>query len=157
MKQINFENGIYFDEKGEIQKTKCYIIYGSPASGKTTYVKKNMQSGDIVVDLDYIKQAISLEEKLETPDSLLPVALYLRECLYDLIEKRQVSSKNIWIVAGLPVKSEREKLRFRLGAELIFMNTTYEECIKRAMKDKERKDKKKAIEVIDKWFKIYEA
>ena len=33
---------------------QVYIIYGSPLSGKTTYVKEHAQKGDLIIDIDNI-------------------------------------------------------------------------------------------------------
>jgi predicted kinase len=148
-------NGLRFDEFGNVVKSKVFIVWGSPASGKTTYVRNNMSLGDLVVDLDNIKQAISMADKTSASDHLLPVALQLRELLYQLIEQRNIECDNVWIVAGLPQKEEREQLRVRLDAELIFIDTSKEECINRAMNDKERKDKNIQMQIIEKWFKKY--
>lgn len=149
-------NGMYFDEEGQIQPFKVYIIYGSPAAGKTSYVKQHMKTGDIVVDLDLIKQSISMCDKLNTPDNLLDAAISVRECLYSLIANRKIDCKNAWVIASLPKKSERLELAERLRAELIFIEANYHKCIDRAKADNERTDKNKALYVIDKWFENYE-
>jgi len=54
-------DGFMFDEGGNVipKPIKVYIVYGSPASGKTTYVRDHMSDGDMVVDLDMIGQALS--------------------------------------------------------------------------------------------------
>lgn len=148
--------GYYFNEKGEVMPTNVYIVYGAPASGKTTYVKKHKTKGDLVVDLDYIKQSISLEGKTETPDNLLDTALAMRECIYEMIEKKEVDCESIWVVAGLPNKEERLRLKDRLKGTLIFIDADYDECIKRAQEDNERVDKKKAVQIIEKYFKNFE-
>ena len=42
----------YHPERGFVKKQKqVFIVYGSPLSGKTTYVRQNMEVGDLVVDL----------------------------------------------------------------------------------------------------------
>jgi predicted kinase len=149
------QNGYWFDEDGEIVKSNVYLVYGSPASGKTTYVKNNMAYGDLVVDLDLIKQSLSMSNKTEAPDNLLSVALNVRDYLYNLVESRQFHCNNVWIVASLPIAEERNELRSRLGAQLVFMEATEAECMKRAMADDERQDKEKQVAVIRKWFKKY--
>jgi predicted kinase len=149
------QNGYWFNDNGEIVKSNVYIIYGSPASGKTTYVKKHMAYGDLVVDLDLIKQSLSMSNKTETPDNLLSVALSVREHLYQLIVSKQFHCKNVWVVASLPLAQERNELKERLDAQLVFVEASEEDCIKRAMADDERVDKDKQIAVIRKWFKKY--
>lgn len=156
-KEIRYGKGIYFTDDGQVKSVKCHIVYGPPAGGKTTYVKEHMRDGDLVVDLDYIKQAISMKGKLEAPENILPIALSVREHIYELAAERKIDCENVWIVAGLPRKNERTFLQERLKADLIFMDTDYEECIRRAELDSERKDKAKARAVVAKWFANYES
>lgn len=151
------KEGTYFDEEGNLKSTNVYIVYGSPGSGKTTYVKEHREYGDLVVDLDLIKQAISMEGKTDAPDNLLPIVLYVRDCLYNVIQDRKLHCRNVWIIASLPKKKEREELRDRLRAELIFMDVDIHECLNRAMNDDERGNKKLQEEIISKWFANYKA
>ncbi len=145
-----------FDGEGNLLPMGVNIVWGSPASGKTTYVKKHMEEGDMVVDLDLIKQSISLKTKTECNDNLLSTAIMIREMLYDLIRKREVDCNNVWVVAGLPKQEERDALETHVRAtQIIFIEATQEECIARAMNDNERKDKAKQLEVIEKWFKQF--
>ena len=51
-------------------KKRIYIVWGSPMSGKSTYVKQVMQYGDMVVDLDIIWYAISYQDMYIKPDPL---------------------------------------------------------------------------------------
>lgn len=149
-------NGTYFDENGELKEIKKYIVYGAPGAGKTTYVNKHRQYGDLVVDLDLIKQAISMEGKTNAPDNLLSVANAIRETIYREIEANKVDCKNIWIIASLPYKNERIILSKRLKAELVFINTDILSCIDNAMNDDSRSDKQLQKYIINKWFEVYE-
>lgn len=141
VKKIVNDAGYYFDDNGEMRQAKTYIVWGSPASGKTTYVREHKQDGDLVVDLDLIKQAISMSNSKDTPTNLLPVAIGIKEYIYDLIEDGDIDCKNKWIVATLPNRKERLELAERLDAELIYIDSTYHDCIKRVDKDSERTDK----------------
>lgn len=149
-------NGCYFDDEGNLVQMKVYIVHGSPASGKSTLVCSRMSAGDLVVDLDSIKQAISYKPAREAPDSLVSVALGVREYLYRLIEDRAVDCRNVWVIATLPRKKERQELAERLGAELIHCSADYHECIRRAGNDAERRDKTLQRALIDKYFEQYE-
>lgn len=150
------DEGVENGKEKEKQVQKCYIVYGPPAGGKTTFVKVNKQKGDLIVDLDYLSQAISFEDKLAFPDNLLYAVFALRECLYGLIENRRIDCKNIWIIAGLPRRADRIMLKNRLGAELIYVGAGLDECVRRAELDEERKDKRKSREIIRKYFEKYE-
>jgi predicted kinase len=147
--------GLRFDEFGNVVKQNVYIVWGSPASGKTTYVRNHMQPGDLVVDLDLLKQSISMSYKTATTDNLLSVAIALRDTLYNLIAERRVQCDNVWVVAGLPKKEQREALRIRLNGELVYIEATKQQCIERAMNDEERKDKQKQLQIIEKFFRQF--
>ena len=149
-------NGCYFNDEGELVRMAVYIVCGSPASGKTTLVREKMTPGDLVVDLDMIKQSISLIPGKETPDNLLDIALGIREYLYELIEERAVDCRNVWVIASLPRRAERQELVERLGAELIECKVPYHEAIARAKADDERRNKTLQLALIDRYFENYE-
>lgn len=150
------ENGMYFDENGDMQPIRRYIVYGAPGSGKSTYVNNHKQYGDLVVDLDLIKQAISMETRSNAPDNLLDVVLSIRECIYRLIDNKEVDAKNIWIIGTLPKRKEREQLAKRLEAELVLVNTDIQTCIDRINNDSARQDKELEKHLVMRWFELYE-
>ena len=148
--------GCKFDTDGNVIPIGLTIVWGAPASGKTTYVRKHMNKGDLVVDLDLIKQAISMSDKKDVGDNLLPVAVKLRDQLYDIIAKRQVECEHIWVIAGLPQKDERDALYRQLKAtDIKQCFAKKQECIDRAMKDEERIDKDMQVKIITKWFDLF--
>ena len=128
------------------------IIWGSPASGKTTYVRERLGNNDIVVDLDLICAALSMRDGKSKSDAAFHYGLDLREHLYDMIENRQHDFDTAWVIACLPKLIDRKYLEAKLKGELIHMDADINECIKRAMADTERKDKYKQVEIISKYF-----
>ena len=152
----SLRDGFKFNDAGELVKTEVFIVWGSPASGKTTYVKENKEYGDLVVDLDLIKQSISMDGKTEASDNLFNIAAGIREYIYGLIENMEVNCNNIWVVAGLPRLEDRQQLSKRLNAKLIHIDVSKSECISRAYGDGDRLDKQKQIRIINKWFNLYE-
>ena len=126
-------NGCYMDEEGFVVKARRFIVWGSPASGKTTYVKEHLMPGDLVVDLDAIKYAISFQNN--QPVNLNPIAFEIRELLYKAIEDGRADCRNVWVIGCLPKRAEREELAARLGAELVYVKADYKECIERARRD----------------------
>ena len=145
----------YHPEKGFIKKQKqVFIVYGSPFSGKTTYVRDNMEDGDLVVDLDAIYSAVSLLPLYQHPDPLQRTVFGIRDYLYDHIRIRAGNWNTAWVIAGLPRKDERERLAARLGASLILVEATKEECIRRCV-DADDGRGVQWEEYIHKWFKDY--
>ena len=130
------------------------LVCGPPASGKTTYVRNNMVPGDMVVDLDAIMQAISFQEqRTNATKDLLPVALELRKYLYRIIDEHRVHAFRCWIIECLPKQEDRDDLQERFCAEVVEMQASYRECIDRAMRDPQRKDKREQLYAIEKYFK----
>lgn len=149
-------NGYFFNSIGEIEEQKVYIVHGSPGSGKSTYVREHMKRGDLVVDLDLIKQAISMYSREEVVDDLLDTAIAIRDLLYQKIKQRDVCAESIWVIASLPTRKQRRELAEQLQAELIHVEATVEECVERILKDVERKDKEFQVRLIDKYFGYYQ-
>lgn len=110
-----------------------YIIYGAPCSGKTTYALERMSNNDIIVDLDMIYEMLTGQEGHEHSDGLRFIAFKIRDTLYDIIKTRYGRFNDAYIVAGLPHRGEREALARILGAELVHIDTSEGECIKRAV------------------------
>lgn len=147
--------GYKWNDEGIMVPIEVYVVWGCPASGKTTYVKQHMKNGDMVVDLDLIKQALTMKGKTEASDKIVSTAINIRNYLYDLIENRDLECNDVWVVGGLPRSEQRNKLIKKLKAKEIFIEATKEECIERAKKDAERLDKNKQITIINKWFDMY--
>lgn len=149
--KILSENGTWFDDTGRIHQQEVYIVWGSPASGKTTYINQHKFATDMTVDLDRIKSAIG------ESDNLLSTAFEIRDFVYGLIEKKKIDCKRIWIAATLPKRQQRKELQDRFHAKMIFIVKTYDECITNALKDDARTDKLFQEFIIKKWFEDYEA
>lgn len=125
-------HALQHSERGYIQKRKqVFIVYGSPLSGKSTYVRDNMEVGDLVVDLDEIYKAISYQDKYIQPDQLKNTAFAVRDYLHDQIRIRSGKWTTAWVIAGLPRKADRERLAARLGASCILIEATQDECRRR--------------------------
>lgn len=155
--RILSENGTWFDDDGRIHKQEVIIVYGAPASGKSTYVNQHKCDSDMVIDIDRIKKAFGASERDDTAGNLLDTVLDVRDHLYCLIDQGRIDCKRIWIVAGLPDKKMRNELQQRFHAELIFMDKTYEECVANANADPDRKNKLFQEYIIRHWFENYQA
>lgn len=113
-------------------RKQVYLVWGSPLSGKTSYVRRNAEPGDLICDFDSIWEAISIAPRYEHPSSLKQAAFAIRDCLIDQIRIRNGSWLTAWIIGGYPQERERIALLTRLGAEPIYMESTREDCLQRA-------------------------
>lgn len=149
-------NGCYMNEDGFLVKARRVIVWGAPASGKSTYVRANMFPGDLVVDLDALKSALTYQEREGSADNLLPVIFSVRDHLYQLIADRVPDCRTVWIIGCLPKRKEREELASMLDAELMRMDAGYHECIRRASEDSGRANKQLQRALIDRFFENVE-
>lgn len=129
-------------------RQKVYIVYGSPCSGKTTYVNEIANKDDLILDMDRIWESICLSDKYNKPNRLKANVFGIRDCILDMIKTRTGMWRNAFVIGGYPLASDRERLSNLLGAELIFIDECRETCIARA-KNEEWK------EYINEWFDIY--
>lgn len=129
-----------------------YIVYGSPLSGKNTMVRELIRYGDIVLDMDALWKAISFQPEYIKPNNVRFNVFKLRDSLLDQIKTRYGQWSNAYVIGGYPDKYERERLAKELGAELIYCESTKEECIERAIKDGRPNE---WIQYVDEWWEKY--
>lgn len=141
----------YIHDKLGHSTREVFLVYGAPCAGKTTWVKDNKQQGDLVVDMDLIWQAISGEPLYVKPNKLKAVAFRMRDALLDVVKYRLGKWDNAYVIGGYPLQSERERLVKELGAREVYIESTLEECLKRAYESEDR-DKQAYDGFIRKWF-----
>ncbi len=134
------------------QPKKVFIVYGSPCAGKTSYVRNNATSNDLVVDIDSIYEMISINDRYIKSDRLKSTVFDLRDHLYDVIKYRNGKWQNAFVITGGALRSERERLMNRIVADdFIFIDTSKDECLLRA---RERGENWEAY-VLD-WFEKFQ-
>jgi len=126
---------------------QVFIVYGSPLSGKSSYVSEVMTEGDLVIDMDSIWQCVSGQPRYVKPQRLRSVVFAVRDNLLESVKYRRGKWLNAYVIGGYPFQAERERLVDTLGAREVFIDTPYEECVKRLMacEDRDRKEWEKYI------------
>jgi hypothetical protein len=135
------------------KKQEVYIVWGSPMSGKTTLVRELMYPGDIVLDIDSLWQAITFQPEYIKPNNVRFNVFAMRDNLLDQIKTRHGQWFNAYVIGGYPDKYERERLAKTLGAELIYCESTKEECLARVESSGRPKEWK---DYVLKWWEIFE-
>ncbi len=107
------------------------IVWGAPLSGKSSLVREMMRYGDIVMDIDALWQAVTMQPEYVKPDPCRFNVFALRDAMLDQIKTRYGQWYTAWVVGGYPDKYERERLAQTLGAELIYCEATMNECLNR--------------------------
>lgn len=137
------------------RKRNVYIVYGSPCSGKNSYVNQVAQFGDLIVDLDAIYQAISGCQCHYHPNNLKRNAFDVRDCLIEQIRIRKGNWRDAYIIGGYPRKLQREQLAAKLGAELIYIETTRERAKLVALASRGTQGNE-WCGFVDRWFDSFE-
>jgi hypothetical protein len=111
-----------------------------------------MQYGDIVLDMDRLWEAITMQPEYIKPNNVRFNVFALRDNLLDQIKTRYGQWYDAYIIGGYPDANERERLVKTLGAELIYCEATEQECY-----DRRRESGKPAEwdEYIKKWWADY--
>ena len=97
---------------------KVYVIYGSPLSGKTTYVDKHKGDNDLIYDYDKIMSVLSGKPSHIHNNSLLPYVMDIRDLIIDKV-RYEKNIENVWIITT----RVSEDLKKRLSS----LNPNYKE------------------------------
>ena len=144
----------YIHDKLGYSQREVFVVYGPPLAGKTTWVRENMEEGDLVVDLDSIWQSVSGLPRYKKPNRLKSVVFRVRDSLLDAVKYRYGKWNNAYVIGGYPLQSERERLVRDLNAREVFLDVPKDECVARLLADGTR-DVDEWMKYIDEWFGRY--
>lgn len=136
------------------KRKEIYLVYGSPLSGKTSFVNDNKDDGDLIVDMDSIWECVSGCKRYEKPPRLNAVVFAVRDKLLECVKYRTGKWNNAYIIGGYPLISERERICKEYGAREIFIDCSYDECLSRLELAGDR-NKVEWKKFIDEWWKRY--
>lgn len=156
---IKSHNEIHNRFGGRVQswQRKVYYVYGAPCSGKSTFVRENMQAGDLVFDIDRLWSALSGQPEYIKPNELKPIIFNARNTIIDSIKTRAGDWQTAWVIEGGALIGDRKRRLEALGAEDIFIDATKEACLARLANDEDRRFvQEQWVEYIDSWFKDYQ-
>jgi hypothetical protein len=145
----------YLHNKLGYAQRQVYLVYGAPLSGKTTYVKENMEIGDLIIDIDSIWECVSGQPRYVKPARLKSIVFRQRDELLNGVRYRLGKWNNCYIIGGYPMQSERERLAKEMGAREIFIDTSRDECLERLNQINDGRDKAEWKQYIDEWFNRY--
>ena len=139
---------------GYVQK-EVYLVYGPPCAGKSTFINEVKEQGDLLVDIDRIRQCISgCDTHIITP-RLNSIVFGIRDYLMDAVKVRQGKWNKAYIIGGFPLSSERERICKTTGAKPIYIECDKEECIRRLKNNPDNRNINDWIEYINAWFDRY--
>lgn len=143
-------------EKTGCKQKKVYIIWGSPMSGKNTYVQGVAKYGDLILDIDNLWQAISGRPRYEKPNRIKENVFSLHNQVLTMIAQRMGYWNVAYVIGGYALPSERERLAQRLGAECVYIDTTREECLARLAMCQDGRKKTEWEKYISDWWYTFE-
>lgn len=85
---------------------RVYIVYGSPLSGKSSYVSEVAVAGDLIVDIDNIWQCVSGQPRYIKPNRLNAVVFSIRDALLDSVRYRRGKWQSAYVIGGYPFEAE---------------------------------------------------
>ena len=153
---------IMFDEDGQpVPRGQVCVVWGCPASGKSTYVREHMKHMDVIIDLDEILKCFTgLTNKVDNQTDIadyLPAMLTIRAAIYTAIKNGLPGVRTAWIVAGLPKKSDRQQLQMTFpNATFVFKESSLENCLYNMEHDDNRTNKERQRRIITEWFRNFE-
>lgn len=145
----------YIHNKLGYSDRRVYLVYGSPFSGKSSFVKDSMNKGDLVIDIDSIWQCVSGMDRYVKPDRLRSVVFGMRDSLLEMVKYRRGKWLNAYVIGGYPLSGERERLVKELGAIEIFIDTNKDECIRRCLNADDGRYKDEWLPYVLDWWEKY--
>lgn len=128
---------------------KVYIVYGSPCSGKSTWVNSVATNEDLILDIDKIWECVSICDKYHKSNRLKANVFGIRDTILDQIMTRTGQWKRAYVIGTYPLLMDRTRLADRLGADLIFIDTDKEICLSRCVNEEWE-------EYVNDWFNLYQ-
>ena len=125
---------------------RVYYVHGSPLAGKTSFVREAASPNDLVVDMDAIYSAISVNPLHYNAPRLKINAFEVRNCLLDQIKHRTGKWQSAWIIATEALATQRARTIEQLGAEEIHINTDMQMCLDRAAERPNAKDARQWVQ-----------
>lgn len=135
---------------------QVYLVYGSPLSGKTSWVNENASEGDLIIDMDSIWQCVSGCKRYVKPPRLKSIVFKVRDMLIESVKYRYGKWNAAYIIGTYGYAAERERLIKDLSAREIFIDVPKEECLRRLHADPDR-NCEEYEKYIDEWFERFGA
>lgn len=143
------------------------VVCGPPAAGKTTYVRKHAEPGDLIVDWDDLLAVLSGAPVYVRHDHLRLYANVARKAVERVLLKRHRAERsaavavhgdvpNAWIIRSAPSRAERDEYRITMDANIVILETPERVCIDRIHADPRRADiKADQIDAVRQWWFDY--
>lgn len=133
-------------------RRKIYLVVGAVCSGKSTFVRENLTTGDVVLDLDLIWQALSMLPLHTKPTTIKSIVFAVRDTILEQIKMRSGMWQNAWIITTQSRQMEIKRLADTLNAEIVYIDTPREVCLDRLNNNPNGRDLKLYTQLIEEFF-----
>ncbi|WP_166652375.1 AAA family ATPase [Enterovirga rhinocerotis] len=134
--------------------TSITIVCGPPGAGKSSYVERHRRHADLVVDVDALYHALTLDEGRWKPEAIRPFVLAARDAVLARLERAQAELRAAWIITCGENLTLRQQLRDRLGARVVILPTPAAECIARMRRQGRPPDHiREMVSVCERWHR----
>lgn len=106
------------------------LVVGPPCAGKSTYVARRAQPGDVVVDFDSIARRLGSPQRWVHPEPWRTAAD--REVERMVAEVEVMTVGVAWVIRCLPSLADRAALGRRLAARVVVVDPGERVCLARA-------------------------
>lgn len=139
---------------GFVEK-QVFLVWGSPFSGKSSWVDDVRSAGDLIVDIDSIWECVSGCERYIKPSRLKDIVFAIHSEMLSMVRMRRGSWNNAYVIGGYPLIGERERLIRMLGAREIYIEADRDECLFRQSRCDDMRRGTEWRKYIDDWWDKY--
>lgn len=118
------------------------LVCGPPVAGKSTWVRRQAQPGDRVVDFDQLCRTLGSSSRHNHPDHVRALAKSMRRSLEDTAKDHPGRT---FVIRSLADPSDRVAVAERLGARVVMLATPADEAVARAHADERPEWTERAI------------
>ena len=136
-----------------------YLVYGSPLSGKSTYVKERAGIHDLIIDTDKIYSCISNNPLYIKSNRLFECKEAVESALLECVKHKRGKWINAFIIGSIPYafKAQRERFCAEYGAEEIYIDCTKDEALDRLASVQDGRDVAEWRKYINTFYERFQA
>lgn len=111
-----------------------YVIHGCPCAGKSTYVREHAHKNDLIVDIDRIYTAVSINDMYDKPKAIQSAVFTLYNGLLDMVKRRTGAWEDAYVITSNRYAKQVERMVDELKAEYIHIPCEYKVAVERMKK-----------------------